>query len=197
LAFAPSSLILANNFCLLFRHYHSKEQDIVLEKVFDQVIQIETAEDRNTLVKLVSHEKMGANAKLVYIYSIPENEAPFSYPKADGRAIYIGETMRQDASGKRFGMHLAKSENFGTTSNINHTLTYMYYSNKKLRLRIYHVVSESSTKEAEEILLKYHLGKFAALPLGQGGSGKPNTPEMVTSFLSKNEAKVKVVACEL
>jgi hypothetical protein len=79
-------------------------------------------------------------------------------------------------------MHIAKSADAGTTSNINHTLTYLYYADKPLRLQVFKVKSSHTSKDIEKALLNAHLKFFAANPVGQGSTGKEKTHEGLMSY---------------
>jgi len=122
---------------------------------------------------------MGKNSPLVYIYSLAASEPSVPYPKRPGRTIYIGETNRDTGSWQRFPAHFSPKPQQGLSTLINHTLSTYYHAGTPLDLRVFKVVGGKTTKEVERIMLRSHLYAFGAYPLGQGGTGKDNTPEEV------------------
>jgi len=171
-----------------------------------QILQVrvhkETDEDRAALSSAVStNPEMGANSPLVYIYSLTDSAPCVPYPRGPGRTIYIGETCRETGSWRRFPAHFSPSPEEGLSTLINHTLSTYYHSGEALDLRIFKVNDGRSTKEAERIMLRAHLHRFGACPLGQGGTGKDNTPKEVSRLFSEqrelHEICSELFACAL
>ena len=118
-----------------------------------------------------------------------------------GRTVYIGETCRETGSWRRFPAHFSPSLEEGLSTLINHTLSTYYHSGTALNLRVFRVLDGRSTKEAERIMLRAHLHAFGAYPLGQGGTGKDNTPKEVSRLFSEqrelHESCLELFACPL
>jgi hypothetical protein len=159
-----------------------------LSQIFEETIQRGTSFDRSALRQLAAHPQMGANAPLVYIYSLAPDAPSIPYPKRPGRTVYIGETQRETGSWQRFPAHFSASLTDGLSTLINHTLSIYYHAGTALRLKIFRVIDGRPTPAAERIILTAHLHAFGAYPLGQGGTGRANTPKEVTSrFLGHEE----------
>lgn len=161
----------------------------MITQILQTRVQKRTGEDRAALSAVVSrHLEMGKNSPLVYIYSLANSEPFVPYPKGPGRTVYIGETCRETGSWRRFPAHFSPSPEKGLSTLINHTLSTYYHSGTALNLRIFKVIDGRSTKDAERIMLRAHLHTFGAYPLGQGGTGKDNTPKEVSRlFLDQRE----------
>ena len=160
----------------------------MLIEIFNSPIQRDTQFDRRFLNTLASHQEMGSRAQLVYVYSLGIGEPDIPYPKAPGRTIYIGETQRKTGAGLRFRGHISTSLTEGLSTLINHTLSVYYHMGRALHLRIFKVTDGRSTKDAERVMLRTHFYGFGASPLGQGGTGKDNTPcEVSRLFLEQQE----------
>lgn len=159
----------------------------MISQIFEARIQQDTSFDRAALNSLAKHPEMGANSPLVYIYSLTP-DAPFiPYPKGPGRTVYIGETQRETGSWRRFPAHFSASLTEGLSTLINHTLSIYYHAGTALHLRIFKVTDGRATTEAERILLRAHLHSFGAYPLGQGGTGKDNTPSEISRLFLEQE----------
>jgi hypothetical protein len=160
----------------------------MLQEVFSSPVQRGTEFDRRFLNTLSRHAEMGALAQLVYIYSLGAGEPEIPYPKAKGRTIYIGETKRRTGAGLRFRGHISTSLTEGLSTLINHTVSVYYHMGRALHLRVLKVTDGRTTKEAERVLLRAHLHMFGSSPLGQGGTGKDNTPcEVARQFLADHD----------
>jgi len=158
----------------------------MLEKILDQNIQSGTSFDKRYLSELANHEKMGPNVPLVYIFSLGPKENDIYYPKGIGKTVYIGETKRELGSGNRFKSHISSSLSEGLSTQINHTLSVYYHQGRELNLRVFVVTNGDSTKSVERILLRSHLHTFGANPMGQGGTGKQNSPKEILRHYSEN-----------
>jgi len=95
----------------------------------------DTEVDRKSLINLKNHEKLGDGVDLIYMYSL-ENEQ-INYPKQDGNILYIGEAGRQKKTGTRFTQHISTEATIGGDTGTNYTLSYYYWSGKKIRLKIF------------------------------------------------------------
>lgn len=167
----------------------------MLFEIFNSPIQRDTKFDRLFLNTLAKHHEMGSRAQLVYIYSLGAGEPDIPYPKIPGRTIYIGETQRETGAGLRFRGHISTSLTAGLSTLINHTLSVYYHMGRALHLRVFKVTDGRSTKEAERILLRTHLHVFGASPLGQGGTGKDNTPcEVSRLYLEQQDLHKRCAA---
>jgi len=174
----------------------------MITQILQIKVQKETHEDRAALSSAVSkNPDMGKNSPLVYIYSLLDSEPFVPYPRGPGRTIYIGETCRKTGSWRRFPAHFSPSQEEGLSTLINHTLSTYYHSGIALDLRVFKVNDGRSTKEAEKIMLRAHLHTFGAYPLGQGGTGKDNTPKEVSRVFSEqrelHESCSELFACAL
>ena len=159
----------------------------MISLAFEQTIQDGTQFNRTALRTLSKHPDMGVSAPLVYIYTLSPSEPAIPYPRAPGRTIYIGETQRDTGSWQRFPAHFSGSLSSGLSTLINHTLSVYYHSGRAMKLRIFMVADGVTTKDAERVLLRAHLHAFGAYPLGQGGTGKSNTPSEVARLFSEQE----------
>lgn len=159
----------------------------MISPVFERTIKHGTSFDRAALNSLATHSEMGANAPLVYIYSLAHGEPSIPYPRGAGRTIYIGETQRETGSWRRFPAHFSASLTGGLSTLINHTLSVYYHSGRALHLRVFKVTDGRATDEAERVMLRAHLHTFGAYPLGQGGTGKSNTPSEVSRLFLEQE----------
>ncbi|KAF2391712.1 hypothetical protein [Pseudomonas frederiksbergensis] len=159
--------------------------------LFECIIKKGTSCDRAFLNSLAKNPLMGNDAPLVYIYALGSTEPSIPYPKAIGRTIYIGETQRKSGSWRRFPAHFSGSLTGGVSTQINHTLSIYYHAGVALHLRIFKVNDGHATTEAERVLLRSHLHTFGAYPLGQGGTGKSNTPSEVSRlFIAQKELHI-------
>ena len=159
----------------------------MISLAFEDTVKKGTRFDRGALRSLAKHPDMGPNAPLVYIYSLSSSEPAIPYPKAQGRTIYIGETQRETGSWQRFPAHFSASLSGGLSTLISHTLSVYYHCGHALTLRIFKVAEGWSTKDAERVLLRSYLHAFGAYPLGQGGTGKSNTPSEVARLFSEQQ----------
>lgn len=149
----------------------------------DITIQKGTESDRRVLVDLKRHEKLGDGVDLIYIYYL-ENEL-ITYPKQNGNIVYIGEAGRQSKTGTRFTQHISTEESSGGDTGTNYTLSYYYWSGKKLRLKIFllETTNDSKTRKSMEIqIIQSHLKKYGAHPIAQGASGKNYTVSGITKL---------------
>jgi hypothetical protein len=159
----------------------------MITKIFEEKFQKDAAANRFTVSKRLSdHAQMGVNVPLVYIYSLV-GKRKINYPRKDGKSIYIGETCRQNGSWRRFQPHISKSLAEGLNTQINHSLSIYYHTGEKLNLRIFAVNEGYCRKDIERVLLRSHLWKFGALPIGQGGTGRSNTPQVVMELVNERE----------
>jgi len=136
-------------------------------------VQKDTDSNRQALVDLKRHEKLGDSVDLIYIYSLDEEQV--AYPKDNGCIVYIGEAGRQKKTGTRFNQHISTEETIGGDTGTNYTLSYYYWSGKKLRLRIYLLDTKNNSKARKAIegqLFQAHLKKYGAHPIAQGASGE-------------------------
>lgn len=178
MVFAPSSLILTNYFLPLNEALCTIEINMI-ELTSNGIpdieitIQKDTDSNRQSLVDLKRHEKLGDGVDLIYIYSLDEGEV--AYPKENGSVLYIGEAGRQKKTGTRFNQHISTGETVGGDTGTNYTLSYYYWSGKKLRLKIFLLVTKNNSKARKDIesqLFQAHLKKYGAHPIAQGASGE-------------------------
>lgn len=135
-------------------------------------IQKDSDVNRQSLLDLKKHEKIGNDVDIIYIYSLKNNQV--QYPKEIGSIIYIGEAGRQKNTGTRFSQHISTKENVGGDTGTNYTLSYYYWSGKSLHLRIFLLDTKNNSKARKSLegqLLKAHLKKFGSQPIAQGASG--------------------------
>jgi hypothetical protein len=145
--------------------------------IIDLTIKKNTSTDRKALLNLKDHPLLGRGVEVVYIYSLADEQ--INYPLTSGETIYIGEAQRVvDPTGYRF-THIAASVSKGGDFNINYTLTQYYHLNKFINLKIYQV---KDRKKIEEELIKYHLYKYGAIPLGNGVTGGGYTPTKINGL---------------
>ena len=129
--------------------------------------------NRERLLSLCRDARLKEKTKIVYIYSLVDES--FLYPKGKSEIIYIGEAYREKApTGKRFGQHIATSDNQGGDTGANYTLTY-YYANKKLQLDIYCLQEDVYQKDVEKKMLQWFMKKYCSQPIAQGASGENHT----------------------
>ena len=166
----------------------------MLQEIFSSPLQRDTSFDRRSINTLAKHKEMGASAQLVYVYSLGSGEPDIPYPKKPGRTIYIGQTKRKTGAHLRFRGHISTSLTAGKSTLINHALSVYYHLGRALHLRIFKVTDGRSTAEAESVLLRSHLHLFGSSPLGQGGSGKANTPCEVSRVFGEQENTHKLCA---
>lgn len=159
----------------------------MIEQIFETTIQSGTSFDRSALNGLSTHPQMGVGAPLVYIYSLAPGEPSIPYPRRPGQTIYIGETQRDTGSWRRFPAHFSGSLTGGLSTLINHTLSVYYHTGKALNLRVFNVMDGRATTDAERVMLRAHLYAFGAYPLGQGGTGKSNTPREVSRLFTEQQ----------
>ncbi|MDH0424160.1 hypothetical protein [Stutzerimonas stutzeri] len=145
----------------------------------------DTEVDRKSLINLKNHEKLGDGVDLIYMYSL-ENEQ-INYPKQDGNILYIGEAGRQKKTGTRFTQHISTEATIGGDTGTNYTLSYYYWSGKKIRLKIFILDTRNdskSRKNTESQIIRLHLKKYGSHPIAQGASGENYT----VSSIEKLEA---------
>ena len=173
----------------------------MFSRIFEATIQRGTASDRTVLDGLVHHTAMGSKAQLVYVYSLGPDEPSIPYPNRPGKVVYIGETQRETGAGRRFRGHISSSLTSGLSTNINHTLSAYYHSGRQLHLQVFSVTNGRTTKAVERIMLRTHLHNFGAYPLGQGSTGRDNTPVEVSRLYTEephlHEQCAKVIGCAL
>jgi len=136
-------------------------------------IQKGSESDRQVLLGLKNHESLGDEVDAVYIYSIAEEL--FAYPKEAGKIVYIGEAGRKKKTGTRFSQHISTEKNVGGDTGTNYTLSHLYWSGKKLNLKIYLLDSKGNSKARKSIegqLLQAHMKKHGSHPIAQGASGE-------------------------
>lgn len=137
-------------------------------------IQNGTDSNREKLLSLWRDKRLKEKTRIVYVYSLVDES--FLYPKGESKIIYIGEAYREKApTGKRFGQHIAASDNQGGDTGTNYTLTYYYYANKKIQLDIYLLKKSINQKNVEKKMLQWFMKKYCSQPIAQGASSKNYT----------------------
>ncbi len=135
--------------------------------------QLKTESNRQALLNLKRHENLGDNIDVIYIYSIIEET--IKYPKKEGNIVYIGEAGREKLTGTRFSQHISTEKNKGGDTGTNYTLSYLYWSGKKLNLKIHLLDSKNNSKARKSIegqLLQAHMKSYGSHPVAQGSSGE-------------------------
>jgi len=146
-------------------------------------IQKDTESDRQALVDLKRHEKLGDGVDLIYIYNLGNEQ--INYPKTSGRIVYIGEAGRRKRTGTRFSQHISTESAAGGDTGTNYTLSCYYWANKTLCLRIFLLDTKNDPKARklmESQLLQLHLRTYGAHPLAQGASGERYTLSIIDNL---------------
>jgi hypothetical protein len=137
-------------------------------------IQKDSNVNRNYLLSLRKDNRLQADSRIVYIYSLDGEY--FSYPREKSEIIYIGEACRSsEATGERFGQHISTDSEHGGDFGSNYTLSYYYYSNKKLRLDIFCLRKDVNQKDVEKKLLQWFVKTHCSQPIAQGTCGENYT----------------------
>ena len=147
-------------------------------------IQKDSDINRQSLLDLKNHVKLGDNVDIIYIYSLKDDHV--SYPKETGSVIYIGEAGRQKKTGTRFSQHISTEENVGGDTGTNYTLSYYYWSGKTLQIRIFLLDTKNNSKYRKYMegqLLQAHLKKFGSQPIAQGASGESYRVSLIDNLV--------------
>ena len=135
--------------------------------------QLNTESNRQALLNLKKHANLGDKIDVIYIYSII-NET-IKYPKKAGNIVYIGEAGRKKSTGTRFSQHISTEKDKGGDTGTNYTLSYLYWSGKKLNLKIHLLDSRNNSKARKSIerqLLQAHMKNYGSHPIAQDSSGE-------------------------
>jgi len=141
--------------------------------------------NRNQLLGLKSHPLLGKGKEIVYIYSIVFDDG-IIYPKGKGKVIYIGEACRDnEQTGARFKQHISSQQIKGGDTGTNFVISQYYYSNWKIKLRVFEIPKGYTRKEFESFLIISHMVCFGAPPIGQGKTTNLNTTN-IYSYINAN-----------
>lgn len=145
-----------------------------IENRISITIQKDSDVNRNYLLSLRKDERLQTDSRIVYIYSFDDES--FSYPRGESEIIYIGEACRNsEATGERFGQHISTDPEHGGDFGANYTLSYYYYSNKKLHLDIFCLRKDANQKDVEKKLLQWFVKTYCSQPIAQGTCGENYT----------------------